>query len=312
MINRIQNSKFRIQNSFQGGQIIIILLLLMLVALSVGLALTQRSITDVTNSTQVEQSSRAFSAAEAGIEKALNGSFFNTETGGGAISLSNDSSAEVTQSNYLPLAGSTVAMGIEYPPIGREITAQFWFVDPSLTGNPVAVYNNPVVSLYYGKEGTTDYPAVEVSIIVQSNGSYYNIPYFFDSVASRATANGNSFTTSTCGPGASQTLTKGILGDNHKFYCSQSIGPIPDPNGGNCGTATCKLILARARFLYINENHPIALAPNNNAVFPPQVQIYNSVGTAGQSQKQVQAFKVKDVVPPWFDYAIFSVNSIIK
>ena len=52
----------------QSGQIVIILLLLMLVILSIGLAVTQRTITNVSTSSQTEQSSRAFSAAEAGLE----------------------------------------------------------------------------------------------------------------------------------------------------------------------------------------------------------------------------------------------------
>jgi hypothetical protein len=290
----------------QSGQIIIVLLLLMLVALSVGLALVQRSVTDVTTSTQVEQSSRAFSAAEAGLEKALSGSFYYT--GGGTVPLSNDSSAQITQSNYLPLAGSFA--GIEYPPVGRETAAEFWFVDPSVQGAPVAFYNQPTFTLFYGNEATTDKPAVEVSVIIESNGTFSNKLFYFDSDATRARANGNNFGISNCsGP---QTLGTGILGNNHKFYCSQSVGPIPNPAGGSCGTASCKLILAMVRFLYINENHSLAIAPDPGGQFPSQVQIYNSIGTSGQSQKQVQAFKMRDVVPPWFDFAMFSINEIRK
>ena len=57
----------------ESGQIIIVLLLMMLVGLSIGLVVTQRSVTDVSVSTQSEQSQRAFSAAEAGIEKVRQG-----------------------------------------------------------------------------------------------------------------------------------------------------------------------------------------------------------------------------------------------
>lgn len=55
----------------QEGQTLIILLLVMVVALAIGLSVATRSITDLRISTQTEQSSRAFSAAEAGIEEAL-------------------------------------------------------------------------------------------------------------------------------------------------------------------------------------------------------------------------------------------------
>lgn len=303
------------KNKNQSGQIIIILLLLMLVALSVGLALTQRSVNDVSTSTQSEQSSRAFSAAEAGLEKALNGSYF--QTGGGSVPLSNDSSAVVNQSNYLPLSNSTAA--IEYPPIGRETTAQFWFVDPSSTTSPpTAYYTGSSVFLYYGNESTTDKPAVEVAAVTQviSTGNFYTKNYYYDSDSTRASA--NRFTASISPACGSNALATSILGSNHKFYCKQQVDIRDGRDAAHfvnpcVAVNDCKIILARVRFLYINENHNLALEPIGAGVkFPPQVQIYNSVGVSGQSQKQVQAFKVRDVVPPWFDYAVFSVNEIRK
>lgn len=297
---RIKNKESRIK---EKGQIIIILLLLMLVTLSIGLALTQKSVTDVTTSTQTEQSSRAFSAAEAGIQKALTG----TIPSGTSFDLDNDSTAIVNTSDLLPLAGSKKA--IEYPPIGRETTAQFWLTNPKDEGE---TYGHHQVDLYFGNEGTiTDKPAVEVKIIMLSNDIFYSKAYYYDSDATRSGPTGNNFSlVSGCG---SETLSEGILGNDHRFYCSQRIGPIPDLGGpGNCPNANCKLILARVRFLYTNENHNLALAPISNKDFPPQVQINNATGKAGQSAKQIQAFKVIDVVPPWFDFAVFSVDKISK
>lgn len=295
----------------QSGQVIIILLLLMLVGLSVGLALTQRSVTDVATSTQGEQSSRAFSAAEAGLEKALSGSI----PLGGAVTLDNSSQAQVALSPLLPITGTFSA--IEYPPIGRETTAQFWFVDPTLAV-PTSFYNNNGIDLYFGNAGTTDKPAVEVRIIMLSNNNFYTKNYYFDSDPARAAANG--FMPVTCA--VPEILANGILGVNHSFYCKKTIGnnspaaniPFPDlgNTGQNCPNASCMLIMARVRLLYVNENHSLALAPRGSAQFPPQIQIYNATGTSGQSEKQIQAFRVKDVVPPWFDFAIFSVNEIIK
>lgn len=299
----------------QKGQIIIVLLLLMLVGLSVALALTQRSITDVATSTQSEQSNRAFSAAEAGLEKALGGSAFT----GQDIILGNDSSAEIESSALLPVTGSFA--GIEYPPIGRETTAQFWLVDPSSTAfPPTSPYTNSRVDLYYGNESTTDLPAVEVTFVMYTNGGYQTKTYYYDSSAVRTTGVNRNYFTQTAGCG-SQNLITGILGNNRKFYCKQTVPStttdIPKVGGsGNCiPSNNCTLILARVRFLYINENHSLALAPVGGtpaAQLPPQVQIFNVTGTAGQSEKKLQAFRVKDVVPPWFDFAIFSVNEIIK
>ncbi len=44
----------------QKGQLILILILVMTVALSIGLSIVQKSLVDVSTSSKVEQSSRAF------------------------------------------------------------------------------------------------------------------------------------------------------------------------------------------------------------------------------------------------------------
>jgi len=55
------------------GQVALIALLIMIVLLTVGLAVVSRSVTDIRISKESEESARAFSAAEAGIEEALKG-----------------------------------------------------------------------------------------------------------------------------------------------------------------------------------------------------------------------------------------------
>src|SRR3990167_4248462 len=53
------------------GQILIIVLLIVVVALAVGLSVASRNITNLRISTQTEQSQRAFTAAEGGVEDIL-------------------------------------------------------------------------------------------------------------------------------------------------------------------------------------------------------------------------------------------------
>lgn len=55
----------------KSGQILILVLLIVVVALSVGLSVASRNITNLRTSTQSEQSQRAFSAAEGGVEDVL-------------------------------------------------------------------------------------------------------------------------------------------------------------------------------------------------------------------------------------------------
>ncbi len=55
----------------RSGQILILVLLIVVVALAVGLSVASRNITNLRTSTQTEQSQRAFSTAEGGVEDVL-------------------------------------------------------------------------------------------------------------------------------------------------------------------------------------------------------------------------------------------------
>lgn len=55
----------------KSGQILVLILLVVVVALSVGLSVASRNITNIRTTTQTEQSQRAFSAAEGGVEDIL-------------------------------------------------------------------------------------------------------------------------------------------------------------------------------------------------------------------------------------------------
>ncbi|MCL5439267.1 MAG: pilus assembly PilX N-terminal domain-containing protein [Patescibacteria group bacterium] len=59
------------QKSFERGQTLLIVVLIMVVSLTVGLAVASRSIVNLRTSTEEENSQRAFSAAEAGVEQLL-------------------------------------------------------------------------------------------------------------------------------------------------------------------------------------------------------------------------------------------------
>lgn len=59
------------KSATRRGQILILVLLIVVVALAVGLSVAARNITNLRTSTQTEQSQRAFSAAEGGVEDIL-------------------------------------------------------------------------------------------------------------------------------------------------------------------------------------------------------------------------------------------------
>jgi hypothetical protein len=76
-------------------------------------------------------------------------------------------------------------------------------------------------------------------------------------------------------------------------------------------TLTNYPILVRVRILYSTNKQKIALMPLGGSL-PPQAEVYRSVGEAGQSLKTIKVFRMKYVVSPFFDFAIFSVGDISK
>lgn len=291
-------------SSASSGQVIIILLLVMVVSLAIGLSVVGRSITEISTSTNSESSSRAFSAAEAGIEKLLYDSLQDNfgATGNQAITtLTNQSEAQISWDADLPKANTA----LEYPPFGKESFAQFWLADPATLASFYTANN---FDLYFGDpsypyaDNPDNYPAIEVHVISLSGGVYTSTAYYFDS--------------------KTETTRSGFLG------CIAPRGTKDNPlllKTNNNSTATskflCKVnvsylgnypVMVRVRMLYTNSTHPVALQPATGGSFPPQARIFNSKGTSGNVQRNLQVFQEINFMPHILDYAIFSLGALEK
>ncbi len=299
----------------QSGQVIIILLLIIVVAMSVGISIIGRSSTEISTSNRVEDSTRAFFAAEAGIEQAIgqNGSITT------ATALSN--SAEISSVNVLE--GPAAGEGVEYPQVPKKDFAHVWFANPACYPNCAAGqagYNAPSFLLYFGNIDMTTSsvkPAVEINIVTQqgTTGSFTSTRRYFDADGSRANTNKfENLGVVSCLPGGYSVATiikpSNSTNTNSKFYCRVTVTGYP--TGG-----TNTLILARMRLLY-SDNQKVAIAP---AIFPAptppsnlplQTKTYISVGKSGNTQRVLKVIKENNVVPAMFDFAIFSTDPITK
>lgn len=298
------------RSKHQSGQVVVILLLVVVVALGVGLSVVGRSVTEISTSTKTEDSSRAFSAAEAGIEKALIGT---GPSGGGSISpgtLTNNAAADYGWQTNLPPAGTA----IEYPPYGKESFALFWLANPDATP-PSLYYNQTSFDLYFGTKqiytDLDDQPAVEVQVVYYTASGYVSSRAFYDSYnPSRSNFGG-------CTKDPLPIVTNYTGNNNRQFYCKATVvfSPAPAPPG-------TYPVLVRVRLLYSNDSHPVALQPlstapctppNLNACsLPPQLKIYTSTGTAGETQRKVQLFQIRNAIPDLFGYALFSAGDLSK
>lgn len=266
----------------EKGQAILILILVMTVALAIGISVIQRSLSDISTSSKVEQSSRAFSAAEAGIEKAI-----SANSAIPLVNLGNNSFITGVEKKPLPLTGQA----LEYPLLSKEEIAQVWLADPNSSTNPPnGVYQQPTLDVYWGNS-STDKAALELTIIYyDALGQYQSRKWYLDHNITRSPDNGFEKVLACSG---------NILGSNN-YQCYKRLDSLPSG-----------LMLLRARLLYNNTSQPFAVKPTSGSL-PSQAATFISTGTSGNTQRKVQVFKVPEVVPIYFDYSIFSQGSINK
>src|SRR3989304_8125918 len=145
-----------------SGQAILTVLLIMVVGLTVSLAVVARSVTSVKISTQEEESQRAFSAAEAGLEETL-------LSGAAASGTLGNASYTV----IIP-AGSTSGKFIFPEIIKQDDTQALWLVGHDGSDNIIAPgpgdQRYPIgqpVDICWESPGAGDEPAMEIIILHQ-------------------------------------------------------------------------------------------------------------------------------------------------
>lgn len=103
----------------QKGQVLLIVVLIMVVTLTVGLSLAARSIINLRNTNEEDNSQRAFFAAEAGIEQTIKQ---NSAPASGA-SLGNNST--IKQINVTAVSGTTL-LPLNGAPIVKDDGTDIW------------------------------------------------------------------------------------------------------------------------------------------------------------------------------------------
>ena len=291
------------------GQIILVLILVMTIALAIGLSVIQKSLVDVSTSTKVEQSSRAFSAAEAGIERVLQ------QAGITDIAFpENDSAAQIADTGLIPCIPGSIgcAQGVgtqqavlEYPPLSKEEIAHIWLADyrsttgslpPNCGPNIKCHYIQNSLDVFWGNNSTDDKAALELTLVYFDGSKYTSKKWYLDHQSANRNVP-NNFETVPC----NGTTLAG-------YQCTKRLNfSAQEANG---------LILLRARLLYNSFSQPFAVQAIGtcgvDCSLPPQARVLESVGTSGETQRKVRVFQLYKVVPHWFDYAIFSAGDISK
>ncbi|EKD62955.1 MAG: hypothetical protein ACD_52C00004G0007 [uncultured bacterium] len=308
-----------IKKDLLSGQAVLLVVLTLAVVLTLVLSVISRTITDVKITTVEGDSLRAFSAAEAGIERHLTSYSYTFSD----FTLNN---VEVTGS-ISPKYENQREMNYPEKLVEAE-AATVWFVDHDDNGNiscgaGTTCYSgtpaNARMRLCWGEDGAPLYPAVEISV-------YYDPDYDLDfsdvevarynvdpNAATRAT---NNFRPNDPG-GCNNVAGEGVDYSRRTFninFNNSGLDYFGIPNAviqNRMG-----LLFARIRFFYNgSEAVPFGVILSNSGAgsfFPSQARVIESSGKLGDAQRRVEITALYPDLPPIFDYSLFSATGGIS
>lgn len=284
--------------SDEKGQALLVVALVMVVVLTVGLALVSRSITNQRLTTEEDNSQRAFSAAEAGVELALK----SGASIGSSIDLDNRSAIR----NVTVTAVNGTEILLKNSVVDKDEGAQVWLAPyPSLT----PVWTGRFMTIYWGSasdvcspsdapptSGGNSMAAIEVILMTGTKANPVTKRYSVDPCSARQAAN--------------------------KFDAPDYIGANP----GVAGFRYRKTIPVAdgliAAVIPIYADTKVVVKPcngggNNCVALPSQGNTIDSTGTAGGSSdtsatiaRKITVYQGYPSIPPeLLHYILFSTHN---
>lgn len=285
-----------------SGQALLLVLLSMSVVLTIVLSILARSTLDIGVSTGSEQSVRAFSAAEAGIEQAL------------VIGSKSGNIGDATFNANVTDFSSGVSEFILPSSLYSGESATVWFVSHdkttgnlSCTGVDNPCFTGSKIQVCWGKGGTSDTPAIEVSIVYLTFPGVYTTAQIARVVADpNATRRSlNSFSE----PDPGNCGVTGFAFNKIIDFGNGGLKLLPasiytQPNG---------LQLARISLLYNDVTaHPVAIKVISGGFLPAQGVVINSSGVSGASTRRVEVIRGFKELPGIFENVVISYGGITK
>lgn len=255
----------------QAGQILLVVVLTMIVALTVGLSLVSRTITNLKISKQNEESQRAFQAAEAGIEQAL-------QSSSAATNLQFSNNASFSTSITTPSGTSFLLNAAEF--VDQDTGIDVWLssypdYSNSISGLLTIYWNTSAQTSCLTTGGDTVRSALEVNLLSGSKANPAFSKFVYDNCG-RISGGTN--------PGAGGVVS------NITFSHAVTI---PVANG----------LIMRLTPIY----NSTKIGITSNVPLPEQGKIIESVGESGETVRRVQYFSSHPQIPlEVFPYSVIS------
>ncbi len=273
--------------SSERGQILLIVVITMIVALTVGLSIAARTVTELRLSRQNEESQRAFNAAEAGIDRVL-------QEGGEIVlsqELGNNADFQVSAVEY---AGAQLMLN-NGDIVDQDVGADVWLSSYPDYTDQIA---NAQLSIYWGGEDQVNCtatsevrPALEV-VVLQGNVLNPTIEkYLYD----------------TC-PTNSRTLGT-LMGSSYDVY---TVAGIPGQTFRNRTSAPISItngIIMKIIPLYNSTKIAVVATDSSGTplALPSQGSVIESTGTSGETIRKITYYQSYPQLPlEVFPYSIIS------
>ena len=260
----------------EKGQALLIVVLVMVVSATVGLSLASRTVTTLRTSTEEENSQRAFSAAEAGVERAL-------QTGSGIAQQSPiDNSTTVIKEVSVQAVSGTEFLVNGGSLIPQNDATDIWLSDIGTSyDNPT--YANPwtgIISIHWGTlvdacsidVNVNTMAAIQLTVIAGSRTAPVARRSGFDPCAARRSSN--------------QFYAPEIGGYSVSSRTFAYKAEILVPSG----------FIVRVTPLYANAS----IGVRGDAPLPSQGRRIESVGESGETQRKIQVFDAPPLIPSEF------------
>lgn len=303
---------FRKRNgSFRGeaGQVLLIVILVTIVASTVGLSLASRTITNLRTSTEEAESQKALSAAEAGLERAIQGSVPISVSNpnvmgseGKTNSLYNTKVQSVQSAAFLINGGNVIP---------KDEGADVWFVehnsDGTLNYGDYSMTSPEHVNLYWGLPSESCYSpsnmpaAIQVIAVTRdSTGVIKTYRYAYDSCS-----RGNNFTLADAGKHTVSGITeddgKTSVTFGNKTPDDNLTSDIKPPNRKN-------IIFMRVIPIYRDTIIGVSTCSGTGACSSLSKQGYKitSIGQSGEVTRKLTVFKgYPQIYLPYISYGLF-------
>lgn len=257
------------RTDLQVGQAVVIVVVGMVIALTIGLSIAARSIINLQTTTEEEISQRAFSAAEAGIERAL---IDNQEL----TDVELDDNATIKEVSINTLDQDSLLLNDGIPVLANDP------IDIWLSTYPDYVSpRSGTVNIYWGSTTDCNEAAIEIVAITGSKASPSVSKAAYDPCVARRGTNGLSAPLSggtvagvALSNQASVTVTSGLLIRVIPLYHNTTLGVIATP--------------------------PLDL--------PPQGFRIESIGQSGSTQRKITVYRGFPKIPyEFFPTVLFSL-----